>query len=255
MSETKQIFPAFVAAQSQIGTAIKDSKNPHLKNNYADFSSVWQAIQPSLVNNNLAVIQSVKETPGFATVETTLIHASGESLNMGTVTFKVEEPKGINLAQATGLAITYARRYGLSSAFCVCTEDDDGNMGGNPRQYEQPRSVVAPPAPKQSKEDRAINAVCEWLREMFGDNKDNAVAWLATQGYEGFEQFYAAPYPAITKVYRAAESAIAEYRQPPPAFNRPARLQPTTGPLESDPFKNMAPGDPTMFAGETQRVR
>ena len=129
------ISAAFVAAQAEIKPAVKDCENPHLRNKYADFTSVWGAIQPALIKNNLAVYQPVKETPGYATVETFLMHSSGEVLSLGTVTLPVGEAKGISPAQAAGLAITYARRYGLSSAFCVCTEDDDGNCGGDPRQY------------------------------------------------------------------------------------------------------------------------
>jgi hypothetical protein len=52
-----------------------------------------------------------------------LHHASGEHLSLGTLYV----PANKNDAQGYGSALTYARRYGLMTAFGVPAEDDDGN--------------------------------------------------------------------------------------------------------------------------------
>lgn len=88
---------------------------------YADLASVWEAARGALSDNQLAVFQAPcnKQSGGIAVV-TTLAHASGQWMR-----FQTTMPCGDN-AQAVGSAITYARRYALSSLLGIATEDDDG---------------------------------------------------------------------------------------------------------------------------------
>ena len=53
-----QIAPALVRAQSKIAGAEKRSKNPGLRNDYADLDSVWTMIGPALQGAGLAVIRA-----------------------------------------------------------------------------------------------------------------------------------------------------------------------------------------------------
>src|SRR5205085_1888744 len=56
-------------------------------------------------------------------VETVLHHEGGEEISLGTLFV----PANKQDAQGFGSALTYARRYGLMTAFGVPAEDDDGN--------------------------------------------------------------------------------------------------------------------------------
>jgi len=132
---------AMAAAFAKIEAATKSANNPHFKSKYADLGSVIDAIKPALVEHGLFFTQQPTHSDGAVAVETVLRHAGGEAISLGTVVVPVNK----NDAQAYGSALTYARRYGLVTAFGVPTEDDDGNAavaGG-----QSSKSAVSPPQP------------------------------------------------------------------------------------------------------------
>ena len=117
---------ALAMAQMNIKGAIKDSNNPFFKSKYADLSSVVEAIRPAFGQCGLSYIQRVEPSDkDEVRVETILFHASGEWLSCGVLNLPVSKAD----AQGYGSALTYARRYSLSAACGVTTEneDDDGN--------------------------------------------------------------------------------------------------------------------------------
>lgn len=119
----KEIAKALVAAQKEMGNAVKDSNNPFFKSKYADLNSVREACLPILNENGISVIQPIVHIEGKNFVKTILLHTSGESLESLTEIVYSKQ----NDAQAQGSGITYARRYGLQSLVCIGAEDDDGN--------------------------------------------------------------------------------------------------------------------------------
>jgi hypothetical protein len=118
----KNIAAALVKSQSEMGNAVKDSKNPFFKSNYADLNSIREASLPILNKNGITVLQPTTVSEGKAYVETTLLHESGEFLTSIT---EIISNKA-NDAQSAGSGISYARRYGLQSFLCIGAEDDDG---------------------------------------------------------------------------------------------------------------------------------
>jgi hypothetical protein len=71
--------------------------------------------------NNLAIIQTVRDTEQGAVLVTIIAHSSGESIE-SFVPFMVGKPD----SQGVGSALTYARRYGLATACGISQTDDDG---------------------------------------------------------------------------------------------------------------------------------
>lgn len=124
-----KISGALVKAQSEMGAATKDSKNPFFKSSYADLNAIREATIPVLNRHGITVLQPMTVVDGKQYIETTLLHDSGEYLTSLTeiVAAKANDP------QAAGSAQTYARRYGLQAFLCVGAEDDDGEkaMGRN----------------------------------------------------------------------------------------------------------------------------
>jgi hypothetical protein len=124
---------ALAKAQAVIKPALKTSRNPHLGNRYADLSEVMGACLPALSANGLSVLQPVTADGGKVTVTTLLLHESGEWVSSDITLQAYEQVKGSGFAvsdkpQALGSAITYGRRYALSSMVgVVADEDDDGN--------------------------------------------------------------------------------------------------------------------------------
>jgi hypothetical protein len=121
----KNIFSAFVKAQSAIGKAEKSAINPHLKSKYANLESVMDCIKPALEANGLGFVQKFHDCEGGIKIETVILHESGEELSCGILSI----PASKQDAQGYGSAITYAKRYGILAAFGVSTgePDDDGH--------------------------------------------------------------------------------------------------------------------------------
>ena len=141
---------ALAKAQGSLNAALKDSKNPHLKNKYADLASIWNAAREPLAANELAVIQTTERDEGGQHLVTTLAHSSGEwirgHLSIGTDGAN----KGVNLNQALGSSISYMRRYALAAIVGVIQDDDDaqsysGNNGHRSNPEPQPEIDPRPP--------------------------------------------------------------------------------------------------------------
>lgn len=122
--EAKQVCAAFVAAQSRIGPAKKDSVNPHFRSKFASLQAVWDACQPALREAKLGMLQAVTEASNGINITTRIIHESGEWIEAGPAFF----PTSKQDAQGFGSATTYGKRYSLCAMLgVVADDDDDGN--------------------------------------------------------------------------------------------------------------------------------
>jgi hypothetical protein len=145
-----KIASAFVKAQSEMGNAVKDSKNPFFKSSYADLNSVREACLPALNKHGISVLQPTSVIEGKLYVETLLLHESGEYLSgmYEVVVGKQNDP------QALGAAISYSRRYGLQSMVNIGAADDDGESAVNRSFNSKP---IATQAPLQTTVISAVN--------------------------------------------------------------------------------------------------
>ena len=117
----KALAEALCKAQSQMGGAVKDSSNPFFKSSYADLTSVIKAIKQPFSDNDLSYTQfPINQADLAVGVVTRLMHKSGEWLESEYVLPIVKKDP-----QASGSAITYARRYALQSIAGIPTADDD----------------------------------------------------------------------------------------------------------------------------------
>ena len=119
----KQIAAALVKAQRAFGPALKDKNNPAFRSKYADLGACIDAVQDALNANGIALLQQTREDATGVTVETVLLHESGESWASGPL----HVPAAKQDPQGYGSALTYARRYSLMAACGIAPEDDDGN--------------------------------------------------------------------------------------------------------------------------------
>ena len=133
------IAAALVKARRAFGPALKDKNNPAFRSKYADLGACIEAVDDALLANGIALTQETSEDATGVTVETVLLHESGESLRFG----KLHVPAAKQDPQGYGSALTYARRYSLMTACGIAPEDDDGNAATKPRA---PVAVAAPVA-------------------------------------------------------------------------------------------------------------
>lgn len=168
---------AWVAAWAELPEVLKTKKAKiDLKSGgkyeytYADLGDTLNTVRPILAKHGLAVSQSVTGDRITVAVETVVTHKAGWSERFGPT---VLEATGD--ARATGSAITYARRYGLSAALGLATEDDDDGA-----QAEIRRST-APAAAKADWHERAWSH-CIGL---FGNEPDLFLEMLAVAKVKG----------------------------------------------------------------------
>ena len=121
--KTASLSGAMAKAFAEIEAATKSATNPHFKAKYADLGAVIEAVKPPLIKHGLFFTQRSHPAENGVSVETVLHHEGGEELSLGTLFV----PANKQDAQGFGSALTYARRYGLMTAFGVPAEDDDGN--------------------------------------------------------------------------------------------------------------------------------
>jgi hypothetical protein len=165
MSENiKELCAAMAKAFGEIRGAVKDKKNAHLNYEYASLNSFIEAIRPAIIQHGLWFYQVIHAVQGCAAVETLIMHSSGESLSCGVVTVPVQKQD----AQGYGSALTYARKYSLSSAFGVAPEDDDDD---GEKACAPPRKVVEEvkkPIPEEVKKPIPKDILVRILRERTG---------------------------------------------------------------------------------------
>lgn len=139
-SETiKEIAPAFIQAQAKIEGAIKNAKNGHLGNNYADLSAVIEACRKHLADHDLAVLQTTDcaEDQSYVAIETTLLHKSGEWFRS-----VLKMPLEKRNAHGVGSAMTYGRRYALAAMVGIAQVDDDAEGSIHRGQQQQQKKVA-----------------------------------------------------------------------------------------------------------------
>ena len=135
----KGLAASLAKAQACMENASKDTANPFFKSKYANLESVVGVIRPAIEKHGLSFVQVCHDWDAGAKVETIILHESGEWLSCGVMAAPATKAD----AQGFGSALTYARRYSLSAAFGVATEDDDGNAASKhkPKAEAKPNAI------------------------------------------------------------------------------------------------------------------
>lgn len=108
-----------------------------IKYSYAELADVLDVIRKPLSENSLAIMQPASFADGKVTVTTLLAHVSGEWISDD---LDMECPG--KSPQEEGSALTYARRYGLSSLIGIASEDDDD--GATAQHGHEAKKASAP---------------------------------------------------------------------------------------------------------------
>ena len=116
-----------------IQSALKAPKNQWNKfgsYHYRNAEDILESVKPLLKENSCTLILSddVVEVGGRIYVKATAILRNSENTEVSVSAFarESEAQKGMNDAQITGSASSYARKYALNGLFCIDdTKDDD----------------------------------------------------------------------------------------------------------------------------------
>lgn len=111
------IYNKLFKLQSEIGVLKKDTNNPFYKSKYTDINSLIKQLQPLLNKYELVLLQPLKDN----CVKTILVDLNGGSVESSMQLPDIQDP------QKMGSAVTYYRRYTLTSLLALQAEDDDAN--------------------------------------------------------------------------------------------------------------------------------
>lgn len=146
-----EIAKALAAAQAEIKNPQKNktAKAGSYSYKYADIADVLECVLPALSKNGIAVSQPTTLDGDVLVVETKLAHASGQWM---TSIYPVCRVNGDH--QKMGAALTYGRRYALTSMVGVAADDDADGHGA--------AEAAPPPAKRKSSAQRGRDG--EWDR-------------------------------------------------------------------------------------------
>ena len=134
----KNLFKAVAEFQQEVPTIHKDTQGYGYT--YANLSKIFETINPLMAKHGLGFMQTVEE----GCVNTIIFHhESGEFKEFSTPIPQDVKLKGMNDFQVLGSAITYLRRYAISSALGLVTDKDTDASG------EQEPKKKAKPTPKK----------------------------------------------------------------------------------------------------------
>jgi len=115
---------------SLVGKIGKDAKNPFFKSSYASLPHILTEVSDPLEQAGLVISQF----PNDGGLTTMLIHAESGEYISSSYTLQVVKQ---NDPQAQGSAISYARRYAITSILNLAIADDDAEMATKPVRNAQ----------------------------------------------------------------------------------------------------------------------
>jgi len=141
------IYKKLLAVQKEVGAISKDSKNPFFKSKYFDINKLIEVVNPVLSSNGLVLLQPIEDNKVFSKI----FDSEAKQGEKVCVESCLELPN-LTDPQKIGSAISYYRRYTLSSLLGLQAEDEDGN------------GLKAKPKPEKLSEER-FNSALTALKE------------------------------------------------------------------------------------------
>ncbi len=123
----KNIAAAQLAVQKEIKDISKDSTGYGYK--YTSFDKLVQYLRPLLAKHGISFMQmptgdKYDDGKGTVGLQTLYMHAESGEWITNVIKSPIAESKGMNTYQSIGSAITYFRRYSLSSFVGIASEED-----------------------------------------------------------------------------------------------------------------------------------
>lgn len=182
----KNLFKSLAEFQFDCPVIEKSSQGYGYK--FADLPAIFEVINPLLKKHGLGFTQPIMGD----CIKTIIFHVeSGESIESLTEIPKGVQLKGMNDFQVLGSAITYLRRYALSSILGIVTDKDIDASGEQVKPVKQ--EVKATPSDLQMEVAEAVGK-CKNLKEL-----------EAT--YKTFES-RVKDYPALKNVFSAKKMLL-----------------------------------------------
>ena len=144
----KDLIQSLIYIQQHL-TAPKSEYNSFGKYNYRSLESILSAIKPLLRSQNCGIRfeDEVIELGGRTFLKTTLyfFNDKGESITTSAIAEHTATKTGMDAAQITGAASSYARKYAMNAMFAI---DDTKDVDSDSYHREQTKPFPEEPAKK-----------------------------------------------------------------------------------------------------------
>lgn len=185
-----KISTALTAFQKSVPKIIKNkTANVPMKSGktysykYADLADVWDSIRGHLADNKLSAIQSPTTLQGEQGLTTLISHESGEWIEDSMKLVIVQDSP-----QGQGSAITYARRYMLTSMLgIVADEDNDAADHRTVTQLEKKR--IWDTAKKVAPDITSPYDLTRFISEIIGKHPNRVLSNEVDEVVEALEMY------------------------------------------------------------------
>lgn len=192
-SETlAKLGAALAQFQIEVKNPSNTAVNPQFRSKYAPLEVVINTVKPLLAKHGLTVIQSTGSEGENIVIKTMILHESGEWIESDPLILPAYQLKSGGVkefnAQGAGSALTYARRYSLSAALNLSSEDDDDANGQAQGSAANPVQVSSLKDKMAAKTQAPPATIPESLKEKYKQGKgnlDGLEKWVADQQAKG----------------------------------------------------------------------
>ena len=139
----KELLKALSDFQEECPPFVKDTEGYGYK--YVQLPDIMKVITPLLRKHGLILIQRNGNKEDMVGVETTLMHMTTEKAIASSLYMPLTELAKMNLYQVAGSAITYIRRYDISTLLGLQSEKDADGAGEPAKRKVKRRGVTASP--------------------------------------------------------------------------------------------------------------
>ena len=138
----RNIWEKLAAVQQEV-KAPKNQKNTHLKYNYRSAEGILEAVKPILAKYGATICLSdeIVEKSGRTYVMATAVFLDpdkdGKAIQVTAYAREADSKPGLDVAQVTGSASSYARKYALNGLLLLDDAKQDPDTEDNTRRTEQ----------------------------------------------------------------------------------------------------------------------
>ena len=138
----RNIWEKLAAVQQEV-KAPKNQKNTHLKYNYRSAEGILEAVKPILQKYGATICLSdeIVEKNGRTYVMATAVFLDpdkdGKAIQVTAYAREADSKPGLDVAQVTGSASSYARKYALNGLLLLDDAKQDPDTEENTRRVEQ----------------------------------------------------------------------------------------------------------------------
>lgn len=176
---------ALAKFQGEVDNPKNTATNPQFRSKYAPLDVVINTVKPVMAKYGLSFTQSTGSEGENIIITTMILHESGEWFETDPLVLPAYQTKSGGAkefnAQGAGSGISYGRRYSLTAALGISSEDDDdGNVASGQHQPSKP-----PAKPPAKPVDAPIPDTLKELYQSFKGSLEGLEKWVTDQKAKG----------------------------------------------------------------------